>query len=1067
MKIILLIAAFAAGLVLHGANLIPNGDLQDPRGKRPHVRFFKGKGKFVFERNGLLLKDVSPDGVIELNYYQLKMTSPAAGKRYYVRVPFEVFGIGSEKLHRASARVFFWDRDGKILKNGEKPRVVFSPAVPVNDTGNYEIFFPFIMPRDAVRITFSFTFAGISSFRVNRFLCSDRFPVDSTDGNLILNGSLETPTLASFYFRGLEKSPLRSLERSTEKAKTGRWSLRSICENPAKGTEINFNMLPFTPGKKYRFSMAYFIVSRESGNRIAGRVTFRDAAGKVIRHMFPEGKSSPGEWHDFTFSFFPPPDCARVTVTIWIQGRQTAYLDDFYYGIIEEKTSVNRSAAAMKLSDSGDCTIWKEAGYLKVPPKGIPRGIRDGRTVELAAAANETEPFQLVVSAKKTLSGVTLAFSPLKGKGGMIPAKAITFRRVGFINIKNPNNPALKGLNADPIFPETVAAADPALNLPFYVTVAVPPKTPAGIYEGSFRVLSGKRELGVFSLKLRVFDFELPEIPNLKTFFYTMPFPNYNEFDKRSYGDKVENFHRLLKAHRITGNQALVPPPPRIEIKDGRLTVTDWSRFDADVSRRSKVYGQRHFCIPYLGMRGDNAGWFLPGGRRGDKPGRSAFGNFNLISPEGLKYAGQFAAAFSRHVEEKFPELAFYAYTYDEPPAKVQADLSKLNNAIHAAAPRLRILVPKKVTDKIGYVHTFAVPFGPGYFDPELEAAHMKKGGDIWYYNWSVRLSSHDYIDNRIYAWKIYTARGNGGLLWNTIWTRKGINPWTDLEKTFNSFCGCATIFYPPRKEEEGNIPSQRAALIREGIDDFDYLRILEQLIDARYPGIGRVRTMEIVREIIPNPPFGYVNDPHLLYKVRLRLADEIESFRKFPAVSISTPADNSRTDVAAVKFKVFAPDGTAVKINGKAAGKVIGKKPLEYSLMLEKTGLNKVRIDLTAHAGTCTMERCYELSADPRLKELAGLISKVPDGPETQSAAAFLARVGKGIPYTEKDRAMAAVLTGKLKYAVASGALKSDRHFVNPLENRLRLHDLHPFHPHLHRQQHPLRSLDGRHDRR
>ena len=67
MKIILLLAAFAAGLVLHGANLIPNGNLQDPKGKQPHVRFFKGKGKFVFEPNGLLLKDVSPDGIIELN----------------------------------------------------------------------------------------------------------------------------------------------------------------------------------------------------------------------------------------------------------------------------------------------------------------------------------------------------------------------------------------------------------------------------------------------------------------------------------------------------------------------------------------------------------------------------------------------------------------------------------------------------------------------------------------------------------------------------------------------------------------------------------------------------------------------------------------------------------------------------------------------------------------------------------------------------------------------------------------------------------------------------------------
>ena len=72
-------------------------------------------------------------------------------------------------------------------------------------------------------------------------------------------------------------------------------------------------------------------------------------------------------------------------------------------------------------------------------------------------------------------------------------------------------------------------------------------------------------------------------------------------------------------------------------------------------------------------------------------------------------------------------------------------------------------------------------------------------------------------------------------------------HPWTDLEKTGNA-CGGATIFYPPRNAGEPAIPSQRGAMIREAIDDFDYMAILEKLIDRRYPGMGRARVMYLRR---------------------------------------------------------------------------------------------------------------------------------------------------------------------------------------------------------------------------
>lgn len=1024
-KVLFLLAALGCSTI-SAANLIPNGDFRDAKGSKPHIRNIRGENGFAFQKNTLILNMVQENSLVEIHYHKLPV--PETGKRFFVRVPFEVLELGTGSVHKVSARVLFFDRNGKQLPKLNR----FPPPVLPAGPGKYDLFFSLKMPGDAVRLSFTFWFGGLKKVRIDKFIFSREFPVDSPDGNLILNGGLETPTMASFYFRGLSDNPRRSLERSTDKARTGRWSLRSVCEIPEKGTEINFNLLPFFPGKKYRFNAFYFVASAEGKNRVAGRVAFLDANGKPIRYMFPEFKSSPGEWHKMNVEFFPPNNCARITLTLWLTGKQTVYLDDFYCGIIEEKESGNRNAAAVQLKDSGQCTIWKDAYYRKIPSSGVPAGMKTGTVVKLSAAANESEPFQIVISAKKDLPGVTLAFSPLKGKNGVIPAAALSVKRVGFVELKNPDNPSLKGLNADPLLPEQTAPVEKDRNLPFFVTTSVPPGTPAGIYEGEVRVLSRNAELGKFRLSLRVFGFELPSDPYLKTFFYLRAFAPYNRWDKRPDREKLENFHRLLRDHRITGNQALVPPAPKWMIENGCLKVTDWTGFDREIEHRSRVYGQRNFIVPLLMIRGDNGGWFI-GGKRADKPGKSPFGKFNLISPEGLRYAGEYAAAFCSHVKEKFPGLSFYAYIYDEPPAKVYADLKKLQNHLHAAAPELKIFTPKQVIDEIGYVHTFCVPFTPGYFLPERQLVHKQHGGDIWYYNWPVSLSSHNYIRNRLFSWQIYAGNGSGGLLWMTVYTPMGVNPWTDLDKTFS--CGAATIFYPPRKAGEGNIASQRAALIRESIDDFDYFSILEELINRHYPSTGRIRVMEILRAVFTEPPFDFVNDPHLLENIRGKIAEEIEMFKKFPAVVISSPSANARTEVSVVKFKVFAPAGTSVKINGKPA-ETVAQEPLELPCNLEKIGINTVRIELSRQGKKYVMERVFRRAEDPRLKELASLVDRASAKKlDTRASAAFLAGVRRGRPYTAKEQAEAAGLIEKLKYSLAVQTLKEDRQFVNPLE--------------------------------
>ena len=113
--------------------------------------------------------------------------------------------------------------------------------------------------------------------------------------------------------------------------------------------------------------------------------------------------------------------------------------------------------------------------------------------------------------------------------------------------------------------------------------------------------------------------------------------------------------------------------------------------------------------------------------------------------------------------------------------------------------------------------------------------AELESGKDIWYYNWVVRMDSHDYIRTRLYPWQIYSADGNGGLLWNTVYFPDGTNPgmiWTRF------LLAAGQRFLSTRQEGEGLVIL--SALRKSGsIDDFDYMRILENKIDAQFPGKG------------------------------------------------------------------------------------------------------------------------------------------------------------------------------------------------------------------------------------
>ena len=269
-----------------------------------------------------------------------------------------------------------------------------------------------------------------------------------------------------------------------EKAFSGKQSL--LTETGKDGChEINLYNIPVVKGKKYEFSFRYFIAQGGPELSVAGRVSFF-LPGPRYRHLFPNGSKEKGKWQQIKVSFYPPAEATYFSTTIWLgRGPYKIYLDDVKVTEITEAKSVNSDSNAKLISQSNGVTVWKQTNYRRVDSGAVPANLAQAKEIELTAAANEREPFQLAVFPKTALKQLSLEISDLKGKSGVIPGKLQNYGVVRYVPMRNPDNPTLKGEIGDPIVPEKYTDAPANKNTVFFVRINVPKGTKPGVYSGN------------------------------------------------------------------------------------------------------------------------------------------------------------------------------------------------------------------------------------------------------------------------------------------------------------------------------------------------------------------------------------------------------------------------------------------------------------------------------------------------------------------------------------------------------------------------------------------------------
>jgi len=534
----------------------------------------------------------------------------------------------------------------------------------------------------------------------------------------------------------------------------------------------------------------------------------------------------------------------------------------------------------------------------KITPDAAPSGEWLKGRIDLDCARNESEAFQVVVRASEAASDVALDVAELGGPdGATIPAAGVRVYKVEWVDINapyEPDKPSEKpNLRPDPLLPVNSArdrfAVEAGRNLIFWVAVAVPDDARPGTYRGEVRVMQGDSPAASVAVRLRVRRFALPKRPILQSMISFSDGNIYKAHGCKTPEEKEKVIRLYLEEYiraRLSpflyapGTMAFNPLPDGA-IKwefalgaDGKPTgeaTLDFAGFDREGAyyldqrdafsafniapylwTRREVEGKQEVILRFADSKGTAVERRNPGGS---------------VNPVFDQLVVNVFRGIAEHLAAKgWLDRAVY-YVTDEPSDDDAPALKQICELIRQADPRLRTALTYDPANRPRLAElaedgrsliSVWVPYCTMYRE-DVAAEQRAKGAEYWLYDVSTNcLISHSGQQNRAMFWTVWQRNANGYLYYLSTWWGREMTPWDRPnfmlpEFTYKYRQGDGYFFYPPLKTYDPPtpildhvVPTIRWELMREGAEDYDYLRMLEGLVaraeERKLPAADRGR---------------------------------------------------------------------------------------------------------------------------------------------------------------------------------------------------------------------------------
>ncbi|MGD9495533.1 MAG: glycoside hydrolase domain-containing protein [Armatimonadota bacterium] len=514
-------------------------------------------------------------------------------------------------------------------------------------------------------------------------------------------------------------------------------------------------------------------------------------------------------------------------------------------------SAVALSLAVMAMAE--DATVWVASPWQQVLRDTAPG---PERAVRLQAAANEYQPFRLIVHAgDRPLQGVTAFASSLNGRGGAISALNLTMYRAHYVNITEPSyrGSSRPGWYPDALIPFADPQSGEALEgatydaAPFdveagqngeiWVDLFVPPGTRPGTYRGTVTVTAGTLELARVPVQIEVWPFELPAQIAMQSNFGSLGSRVANAVGVDPASEefaRIEDLYidELLRHRAVPGSLGDIWPD---WTPDGGLQET------GEADRVRMLVEEKHVNALRIPLR------FM------DEPEK--------------------AKAYLRDTAEWLRRLGYldlaYVYLRDEPNNAEEYEIVRGQGAlVHEADPEIaRMCTEQTVTsnpewgDLYGAVDIWCPLWG--LWDEPTAKQRLALGERLWSYTalcqgpegtpwWQI---DFDPLMFRAPFWTSWHYDITGFLYWSSVyWDYGGMEGVYERPAFRDRYWGEGMLLYPgPPAGIDGPVPSIRLKLVREALEEYEYM-----VMAAGLGGAGEltarmgIETMELVR--LPDP---------------------------------------------------------------------------------------------------------------------------------------------------------------------------------------------------------------------
>jgi len=468
-----------------------------------------------------------------------------------------------------------------------------------------------------------------------------------------------------------------------------------------------------------------------------------------------------------------------------------------------------------------------------------------GRAGQLALAGNETEAIQLVLlGSDQPVEDIALQFEDLRGaEGQRLAADQINWGLVRDVpNTVEPSRPRYP----DWISPVESFSLQPGQLQKLWITVRTDPNQPPGLYRGRLKVIASDTVLARPSLSVHVWGFSLPQRLHMDTVLQHEADPD------------------MMLAHHF--NPGSIASPRYLLQADGAIAM-EFHRYDQMIEQ-ARRQGLTTFRLPLDGRhlhRPIHSFVDVATGQQKD---------LSLGISTGKRLI-QFINIYCTHLKQRGWLADAIFYLWDEPDEKWDGQIVAEGQVLHEACPQLKLLVtttPRAVLDEVVDIY---VPSAKAWLFEESHqqiAWARERGKAIWWYtggdNYPAPVFGRiGYPPTvwRIHFWMNWRFGVSGSLYWAANWNQGEDAPeWPGLYGT-----GCGMLYY----RDKG--PSVRLEMIRDGIEDYEYLAMLDELTSDQpgHPG----RELLTIPSKLAQGLTRYCTDPEPWLAHRQRVAEAIE----------------------------------------------------------------------------------------------------------------------------------------------------------------------------------------------